>query len=88
MTIATQLINLLEAEYPSRYAIGDPVLVVTDSGVVKGHIRTVTFTSMKVRYSVYITVDGATTTLHNIDSAIVDPDPNGIKIAVADDNYS
>jgi len=77
--------------YPSQFAIGDPVLVSLQGVSVHGHIRTVTFTSGKVRYSVRapITEDpGDFTTLHNLDSALVSPNPDGQKVDTPFDNYS
>ena len=56
---------------------------------IPGHIRAVTFTAGKVRYSVMVDIGGTSTTLHNLDSAIVEENPNGQKLKeMAFDNYS
>lgn len=67
--------------FPSRFDIGDPV---TAFGL-KGNIRIVAFTTGKVRYSIYLLIEE--TTIHNIDSAYVEP-REGEKIEFDFDNYS
>lgn len=61
----------------SAHQIGDPVTIVLEDGRARlnGHVRAVTFTSGKVRYSI-MDPTGATT-LRNVDSAFVQPWPDG-----------
>lgn len=80
---------MLEQDFPSRFGIGDPVYFTNGSVRMDGNIRTVTFTSGKVRYSVAI-LDGQDghSTIHNVDSVFVEPRPGGKKIDFGFDNYS
>lgn len=57
--------------YPSRFAIGERVKLTVAPTPIYAYIRAITFTSGKVRYALY--VKDSTTTLHNIDSAFVEP---------------
>lgn len=66
----------------SKFDIGDPCIVFD---TLKGHIRTITFTTGKVRYSVYLLIEE--TTIHNIDSYHVQ-EREGEKIEFDFDNYS
>lgn len=66
----------------SKFDIGDPCTLF---GNLKGHIRTITFTTGKVRYSVFLLIEE--TTIHNIDSAFIEP-REGEKIEFDFDNYS
>jgi hypothetical protein len=68
--------------FVSRFDIGDPVLFL---GHIKGNVRTITFTSGKVRYSIFLLIEE--TTLHNIDSCFIE-ERVGEKITFDFDNYS
>ncbi len=70
----------------SAFAIGQRVSVSLQFAKIEGHVRAITFTSSKVRYS--IRVWGDDTTLHNIDSAFVFSEPNAEIIDMPEDNYS
>lgn len=78
--------------YPSRYKIGEHVLVRFTPGedvsanvpILKGVIRAIIFTTGKIRYSVIINHS----TMHNIDSACVYDDPDGGFTELDFDNYS
>lgn len=79
---------------PTQFDIGDPVIVdLSEDQKIKGHIRTIIFTSSKVRYSVLVENKHrqdkeSYTTLHNIDSVFVKPDQEGEKWKMPLDNYS
>lgn len=90
--------------FPSRFEIGERVLLKIQGGENDGieitaYIRTVTFTSSKVRYALLILntdpgdaleiSPGMGSTLHNVDSAMVHthPGPRTV-LAIAFDNYS
>ena len=79
------------ATFPSAFDIGDPVNVTVQGSALAGHVRAVTFTSGKVRYSVSVPVDlddpDTRTTLHNLDSAFVN-ERSGEKYTFDFDNYS
>lgn len=70
----------------SAYRIGQRVSVQIQGQKIEGHVRTITFTSSKVRYAVRVL--GEETTLHNIDSAFVCSNPDAEIIAIPEDNYS
>lgn len=85
--------------FPSAFAIGEPVYLEMQVDCPKAgedvqmewakipcHVRTVTFTNSKVRYSVRTATDQATT-IHNIDSVFVEP-RDGDRIDLGFDNYS
>jgi predicted transcriptional regulator len=73
-------------EFTSAYKIGQRVSVHVSGVKIEGHVRTVIFTSSKVRYSVRVL--GDETTLHNIDSAFVTSEPNAEILDMPEDNYS
>ena len=78
--------------FPSQFYIGDPVYVEAQGSKIEGIIRTVTFTSGKVRYAVSVPTDldhvGETmTTLHNLDSILVTA-REGKHLELPFDNYS
>lgn len=68
--------------FVSAFNIGEPVTVF---GILKGHIRTVTFTTGKVRYSIFLLIEE--TTIHNVDSAFVEA-RRGESMQFDFDNYS
>lgn len=81
----------------SQFEIGDPVVFEIENpagtpvaspstGALYGHVRAVTFTAGKVRYSILVGND--VTTLHNVDSAFVRPWDGGLRRLFAFDNYS
>lgn len=73
---------------PSASQIGDQVILrFRGATIIDAFVRAITFTSCKVRYSVFLFHEG--TTLHNIDSAFVE-DIKGPKgwIDFGADNYS
>ena len=83
---------LLESfQYPSRYELGEQVIIDISGIKTTGYIRTITFTEGKIRYSVLIKVDPENTdgwtTLHNLDSVLLS-DGDGSKIDLPFDNYS
>ena len=69
----------------SQFSPGDPVYVKIKDGKLRGYVRTVLFSALKVRYSVFIIPDN--TTLHNIDSVFVTK-RSGDRIDFGEDNYS
>lgn len=80
---------------PSKFEIGDPVILTLQGKEIYGHVRTITFTSGKVRYSVRVPLDidtteetGDYTTLHNIDSILLTETKDKPKIKLEFDNYS
>lgn len=90
-------------QLPSRFQIGEHVLFRIYGGENDGvsigcYIRAVLFSSGKVRYSLLILdVDppnckavsaGLGTTIHNVDSALLDEHPDGGEIELERDNYS
>ncbi len=80
--------KMTDKMFPSKYGIGDPVNVCINDCIIEGNIRTVLFSNMKVRYSVSIMHLGDRTTLHNLDSILVEDNPDGKFIDFGDDNYS
>lgn len=70
----------------SAFAIGQRVYLNLQSSRIEGHVRAITFTSSKVRYSVRVL--GDETTLHNIDSAFVFSEPDAEILYMPEDNYS
>jgi hypothetical protein len=70
----------------SAFQIGQRVAVTLQGARLEGHVRTVLFTSSKVRYSVRVI--GEDTTLHNIDSVFVTSEPDAEIIEMPEDNYS
>lgn len=75
--------------YVSQHAIGDRVkLTVIQTAPIYAYVRAITFTSSKVRYALW--VQEAETTLHNVDSAYVEPCDKGDfdTHEFSDDNYS
>jgi hypothetical protein len=79
----------MSKEFASAFSIGQLVkLTVIQTAPIYGYVRAVTFTSSKVRYSLW--VKEAATTLHNIDSAFVEAIPGGEAHAIEmpEDNYS
>lgn len=77
---------------PSTHGIGDPVYVTLQGHQLEGVVRTVLFTSSKVRYSVVVPIDldhvaETATTLHNLDSILV-TSRDGKRIEWGPDNYS
>lgn len=90
MSRSVKLIQMLEQDFPSRYGIGDPVFFSNGSVRMEANVRTVTFTSGKVRYSLAVMIDNGEghTTIHNVDSVSVEPRPEGTKLDFGFDNYS
>lgn len=82
----TYLDFLKEEAFESAHAIGDPVYLIDGQNRLEAHVRVVLFTSGKVRYSIFL--DGSGTTIHNVDSYLIEPNPNGTKIDLPFDNYS
>lgn len=75
--------------YESLFQIGECVILAANpTALTFGYIRAVTFTSSKVRYAIWI--KDTSTTLHNVDSAVVKPvGPNAEEIIdMPEDNYS
>lgn len=75
--------------YESQFQIGERIKLHTgkDHGVW-GYVRSITFTSSKVRYSIYL--EELKTTYHNVDSAFVSdvaPGDEG-SMDFGEDNYS
>jgi hypothetical protein len=82
---------VISTPYNSRYAIGEKVKFVTlDDTTIDCWIRTVTFTSSKVRYSIQLNSNGRRTTLHNVDSFYIKDGDGSIdkEMTLEDDNYS
>lgn len=73
---------LLAALFPSLFDIGDPVWVEIQGQRLAGHVRSVAFSTGKVRYAVK--VDGST--FRAIDSVWVKPRPEGEKVEFSFDN--
>lgn len=77
--------------FPSKFDIGDPVIIEIQNKQIHGWIRTVTFTNGKVRYSVKVPLsdtEGDYTTFHNLDSVLI-KSRDGKKMEISDiDNYS
>lgn len=84
-----ELDDLLKGElFPSAFAIGDPVIVSTRGGEIRGHVRAVNFSTGKVRYTVTtLGTDLESASLFNIDSGFVKPDLNGVGIVFDFDNF-
>lgn len=79
--------TLFEQKFESQFNVGDPILFKTSDGCsVPGHVRVVLFTSLKVRYSIQLDKDKST--IHNVDSVLIEPNPDGEKIDFGLDNYS
>ena len=80
----------METNYTSRFEIGEAVFLSIhgESEIyrIPCHIRTITFTNMKVRYSLFL--DGPESTLHNVDSILVAPRESNKLMNFGDDNYS
>lgn len=74
--------------FESKFSIGEKIkLTVIQSSPIYGYVRTVTFTSGKVRYSIFI--KEVMTTLHNIDSVFIEKvDGDKETITFDFDNYS
>jgi len=79
---------MTEKTLTSRYSIGEAVYVYINDYKIEGNIRIILFSNMKVRYSVSVTSKGGRTTLHNLDSILVEGNPNGEFVDFGDDNYS
>lgn len=78
--------QLIIMKLESTYAIGERVTIAIQGKSIEGHIRAITFTASKVRYSVRVL--GDETTLHNIDSAFIFSEPDASIIPMPEDNYS
>lgn len=89
--------------FDSRFSIGERVLIHFQGGEndglkVGGYIRAVTFTTSKVRYAVTILgfdppdtkiiSEGMGTTLHNLDSALLEEHPEPDLVDFGFDNLS
>ena len=73
--------------YPSRFEIGESVVLSLNNYGIPCYIRAVTFTNGKVRYSLYVKNDK--TTIHNVDSYFVNEDVDSKENVKFDfDNYS
>jgi len=74
-------------QYPSRYDIGESVVLKLQGCEIYCVVRAIVFSNMKVRYSLF--VKDEETTLHNVDSYFVE-DANEVNDIVdfGDDNYS
>lgn len=75
--------------YESLFQLGERVILAANpTALTFGYIRAVTFTSSKVRYAIWI--KETSTTLHNVDSTVVDPVGLGAEeiITMPEDNYS
>ncbi len=72
----------------SKYSIGEAVHVCINDCKIEGNIRVILFSNMKVRYSVSIMNKSGRTTLHNLDSILIEGNPNGEFVDFGDDNYS
>lgn len=77
------------SDFPSQFNIGDPVYLNLGGHQIPAAVRCVTFTQGKVRYALRVP-DGndGMTSVHNIDSCLVTPRPDGEKIDMPFDNYS
>lgn len=78
---------LASVVFDSQFGIGHPVWVAVQGTRVAGHVRAVTFTSGKVRYAVQVEDAGGPTTLHNLDSVLVEA-REGERVAFGFDNFS
>ena len=80
----------LSALLESSMDIGDACIVKMGNENVEGYIRAVTFTNAKVRYAVRVYLENnVTTTLHNLDSILVEKDEGRASVKFEDaDNYS
>lgn len=77
--------------FESQLDVGDPAWVVVQGQRLAGNVRAVTFTAGKVRYAVQVQMSeapGDVTTFHNLDSVVVEPRPEGVKLDYFLDNYS
>ena len=85
----------MERKLESKFNIGDPVYIEVKQGttthLIEGFIRTIFFTTSKVRYSVYVSIEyddkKYLSTFHNIDSVFI-KERFGEKIELEADNYS
>lgn len=75
----------MKTTFESAYAIGQHVMLSLNQEPIEAVVRTVTFTTGKVRYSVWL-VD-LQSTLHNIDSALITEGLDKYS-EMAYDNYS
>lgn len=90
-TLYTAQVPAPSHSLPCRFDIGDPVEIRLQGAVIQGHVRAATFTAGKVRFAVRVAIDDDptnTTTLHNLDSAILEHRPDGCKVTFDFDNYS
>lgn len=78
---------LASALFPAAFDIGDPVRVRVNGSDLEGHVRSVSFTTGKVRYAVQLPDGGAPTTMWDLDSALVSPRP-GPRVAFGYDPRS
>ena len=79
---------LARVTFESRHNVGEPVWVVVQGQRVAGNVRAVTFTSGKVRYAVKVETAEGWTTLHNLESALIEVRPEGDYVDFGFDNYS
>lgn len=71
----------------SRFTIGQGVILETGNNTRHfAFVRAIIFSSSKVRYSLWM--PAMETTLHNIDSVFVNPDPKPKFKDFGEDNYS
>lgn len=71
----------------SRFGIGEGVILDTGNNTFKfAFVRAVIFSASKVRYSLWL--PSMETTMHNIDSVFVGPDPEPKFKNFSQDNYS
>lgn len=71
----------------SRFGIGEGVILDTGNNTYKfAFVRAVIFSASKVRYSLWL--PSMETTLHNVDSVFVAPDPEPKFKDFGEDNYS
>lgn len=73
---------LLAALFPSAFDIGDPVWIEIQGQRLAGHIRSVAFSTGKVRYAVKVN----DSTFRAVDSVWVKPRPEGEKVEYEFDN--
>lgn len=71
---------LIAAMFPSAYDIGDPVWVTVQGQRLAGNVRQVSFTTGKVRYGVQVQDVAGPSTLWDLDSVLVQPRPDGVKL--------
>lgn len=72
----------MTTNFPSTFDIGDPVYLLLGGYEIKGHVQTVTFATGKVLYAVAVLINTGkrVTTLHNLDSILVIPRADGVKV--------